>query len=379
MKRRLKNKALTIFGLYFLLLALIIGISFLGINQLLRSNSIGGDVFAQGINKEIYPLESSYKLQENMLSLFRWNDTRQSAVPKGVYNAVEPVFIYKDGRLKDPSEEIGRLGFETFSQKWFEGKVFPVYCREREVGTLSDFSMKVGGSDRCKDELWGSAVYKGGECYRSPSSEVGEDTVIGFGATLFALARKDDGLIYKEKRGNGQITEGLVEKLKEIGWLEFKKMLERLKKPAKGLEVFERLVRGPGDSETILSIDLDGNGKPDLIGHFGVLLGYEYKGNQENKRVTYHSFDMLYILYDNGKGEILWPSFQNGIWYDGYAYILGFFNVGERRPSALVLSCYPMEYVQYACRPNQYEILAHRNGKGWVTIFKGRSKRCVTK
>jgi len=379
MKRPIESKALTIFGLFFLSTALIIGISFLGINQAFRTNSIGGDVLAQGINKKIYPIESSYKFQENMLSLFRWNEGERSTVPQGVYNAVEPIFIYKDGRLRDPSEEIGRLGFEAFSQKWFKGKVFPVYCRERQVGTLSDLSMKVGGSDRCKDELWGSAVYEGGECYRSPSLEVGEDTGIGFGTTLFALARKDDGLIYKEKRGNGEITEELVEKLKEIGRLEFEKMRERLKKPAIGVEGFERLVRGPGASETILSIDLDGNGKPDLIGHFGVLMGYEYKGGQKNKRVTYHSFNMFFILFDNGLGEILWPSFQNGIWYDGYAYILGFFNIGERRPAALVLSCYPMKYVQYACRPNQYELLAHRNEKGWVTIFKGRSKRCVTK
>ena len=377
MKRPIESKALTIFGLFFLSTALIIGISFLGINQLLRSNSIGGDVFAQGINKKIYSIESSYKFQENMVSIFWWDYGRKGMGPKGVKDEVEPIFMYRDGQLIDPSEEGQRIGFEMFIRKWFEGKIHPVYFRGREVGSLSDFSMKVGYTGRmkrCKDELWGEAIYKGEDAGGTAfSKRIGKTDALDRGATLFALAKKDPIIISKEKRERGQVTEGDIKKMEDNGGVEFEKMIQRLKKNVKQVEVDLEEKRPLG----LWAIDLNTNGKFDLVGEFEVLLRYKYFGDQKSAKESpvQYVFNMLYALYDDGTGEIVWPSFQNGISFDGASSIVGFFDLGESRPIMLVRSRYPTTFHRYQSEPYQYELLAYRGGKGWVNIFKGKPKR----
>jgi len=133
-----------------------------------------------------------------------------------------------------------------------------------------------------------------------------------------------------------------------------------------------------GGGVTIQAVDLDGNGKSDLVAVFNFLVKYRYTGQQN---ITVRSparfrYRLVYVLYDNGKGEVIWPSLQNGTWLDGLVIIEGFFNIDETRPAILISSRYPTNFVQHQHEPLQYELLSHHDGKGWVTIFKGRPNKC---
>jgi hypothetical protein len=365
MKKSKRKKAGTIFGLFFLSSALIIGILFLGANQLFRSNSIGGDVFAQGIKDENNLIVGFAKYERGGVG-------REGI--KGIRGEVDPVFIIHNGHLVDPSQEAKRVGSEDFIGKWFRGKTFSAYRMGRNVGKLKDFTMYVGGKGRCPGELWGEAIYEEeGVWDYPPPIKIGGNSIYKASSSDFGLARKDDLFFFKDESEESQIPEAYVRKLIDSGGLEFEKMIQRLKKPARDVEVEKEWRRGL----RLQHIDLDGNGKSDLIGVFDVLLKYKYAGGKKatGRSPAQYPFKLIYILYDNGKGEIIWPSFQNGTWRDGYSTIQGFFNLGEIRPAILMYSWYPTNFFHYQNDPYQYELLGHCNGKGWVTIFKGGPKR----
>jgi hypothetical protein len=282
--------------------------------------------------------------------------------------------MIQEGKFIDPSEETKRVGFEVFNRKWFDGKTYPVYFRGKEIGNLSSFSMKLDGRGRCIDELWGEATYKGSDVFGGNSTiKIGEEKIYPSSTSLFGLARKDDSLFYKEKKIERQISEEMVNKIKQFGNLEFEKMVQRLKKPAKDVEVDQEW-RGV----TLQSIDLDRNGKSDLIAVFNILIKFRYTGQQKIaiRSPAQYRYRLIYVLYDKGAGEVIWPILQNGVWVDGYSSIQGFFNLGENRPAILIYSWYPTNYVHYQNDPYQYELLGHHIGNGWITIFKGRPNHC---
>jgi hypothetical protein len=262
----------------FIIILCILIILLIDNSQTSRSSFIRPDVFAQVIEKEIRPLQSLLKSQENLVVRFIYYRIDRGVGPEGVRGDIEPIFMIHDGKFIDPSEETERVGLEVFKRKWFDGKTYPVYFGGKEIGNLSSFSMKLDGSGRCKDELWGEATYKGrdvsGENY---TIKIGEERIYASSTSLFGLARKDDSLFYKEKRVEGRISEEMVNKIKQLGNLEFEKMIQRLRKPAKDVEVDQEWRQGV----TLQAIDLDGNGKSDLIGVFNILIKFRYTWQQK--------------------------------------------------------------------------------------------------
>lgn len=347
---------------------------FLGQNLFAQSDVGRSGIFARTVEKEIYSLRSPLKSQDNLVTEFIWSRVDKVAGPEGLRDEVEPIFMILNGQFVDPSEETKRVGFEIFNQRWFAGKSYPIYARGEEIGKLSDFSMKLDGEHRCKDELWGEATYKGRSVLGGDLTiKVGKEKIYPSSMSLFGLAKRDDSLFYKDKPPRSDIKGEPVKRIKELGGLEFEKMVQRVRNPVKDVEADQEW-RGV----TIEAIDLDGNGNGDLIAQFDILIKYKYRGQQ---RITIRTpvqirYRLFYVLYDNGKGEVIWPSSQNGAWLDGLGIIQGFFNIGEPRPAILIRSNYPMNFIQHQNEPFQYELLAHRNGKGWVTIFKGRPSRC---
>ncbi len=350
-------------------------VGFLENNCPIESNVVPSSSFAQVVGKEIQPLQSLLTFQENLVVRFIYYRIDRGVGPEGVRGEVEPVFMIQDGKFIDPSEDTERVGFKNFNRKWFYGKTYPVYFRGKEIGNLSSFLMKLNGRGRCKDELWGEATYKGSDVFGENSTiKIGEEKIYPSSTSLFGLARMDDSLFYKEKRIGGQISEEMVNKIKQFGNLEFEKMAQRLKKPARDAEVDQEWRQGI----TLEAIDLDGNGKSDLLGVFNILIKFRYTGQQKIaiRSPAQYRFRLIYVQYDKGAGEVIWPSFQNGTWLDGLVTIRGFFNIGETMPAILIGSSYPKNFIQYQNEPFQYELLAHRNDKGWGTIFKGRPNHC---
>ena len=347
---------------------------FLGKNRLVESNVGPSGIFAQVVEKEVYPVRTPLKSQDNLVTKFIWHRVDKEAGPEGLRDVVEPIFMIRNGQFVDPSEETKKVGFEIFNRKWFEGKTYPIYVRGKEIGNLSNFSMKLDGEGRCKDELWGEATFKGRNVLGGNLTiKIGEDIIFPSSTSLFGLAKRDHSLFYKEKTIRGDITEEQVKRIKELGGLEFEKMVQRVRKPEKDVET-DQEARGV----TIQAVDLDGNGKSDLVAVFSILVKYRYTGQQN---ITVRSparfrYRLIYVLYDNGTGEVIWPSLQNGTWLDGLVIVEGFFNIHETRPAILINSRYPMNFVQHQHEPLQYELLAHHNGKGWITIFKGRPNNC---
>lgn len=349
-------------------------LGFLENNCPIESNVVPTGAFAQAVEKEIHPLRNLLKTQDNFVIRFIWHRVDKEAGPEGLRDMVEPVFMIHDGKFVDPSEETIRVGFEVFNRKWFEGKTYPIYVRGEEIGNLSNFSMKFGGRGRCKDELWGEATYKGSNVRGGNlTTKVGGEIIFPSSTSLFGLAKRDHPLFYKEKTKRGDITEGQVKRIKELGGLEFEKMVQRVRNPAKDVEADQEW-RGV----TLQTIDLDGNGKSDLVAVFNMLIKFRYRGQQKitTRTPAQYRYRLIYLLYDNGTGEVIWPSLQNGTWLDGLVTIEGFFNIGEIMPAILISSRYPTNFVQYQNDPFQYELLGHRSGKGWVTIFKGRPNNC---
>jgi hypothetical protein len=355
--------------------AIFLCVGFLENNRPVESNVVPSSSFAQVVGKEIHPLRSLLTFQENLVARFIYYRVDKGVGLEGVRGEIEPIFMIYDGKFIDPSEETKRVGFEIFNHKWFDGKTYLVYFSGKEIGNLSIFSMKADGRGRCKDELWGEATYKGSDVFGGNFTiKIGEEKIYPSSTSLFGLARKDDSLFYKEKRIEGQISEEMVKKIKQFGNLEFEKMVQRLKKPTKDVEADQEWRQGV----TLQAIDLDGNGKKDLIGVFDLLVKFKYTGQQKIaiRSPPQYRYRLMYVLYDNGTGEVIWPFFENGTWLDGLLAIKGFFNIGETMPAILISSSYPTNFIQYQNEPFQYELLANYNGKGWVTIFKGRPNNC---
>ncbi|MBI5887911.1 MAG: hypothetical protein HZB82_04265 [Deltaproteobacteria bacterium] len=224
-----------------------------------------------------------------------------------------PLIIVEDGKLINPYALLKKHGKEPFEKKYFQGRQFNVFIGKEPVGKLSNVKLLDRDCDTDEFLLFYSSKgeYEGGRLpvtYERPLS-VNLDKYNVFKAVaapkdIGLPAQKDEFIATEEDRAlaSAAIKKDLVQPA-----------LRRIEKFWKELnqEKIEMIILEEA-LDSVIALDIDGNGKKDLLGIFTV-----YGINTKRERFGGGgTSEMLFVLWDTGKVEEVmsdengWPIFN---------------------------------------------------------------------
>lgn len=241
------------------------------------------------------------------------------SLPEGLYlyqpsieeTVFSPLFIVEGGALRDPYIVAEALGAKGFHSQYLNGMKFNVYVERELFGVFTDAQLDIfSNCTFFKSNINVSGVYSGRPLPKNAfydSMDRERQYYINHSAVKAFLAPQ--GYSGSIKRGQFNITEEDAKMVLESAGKNFRtelrKIADRILARGKWVvtDVFDSSGT-PGEPDifdTLAAVDLDGNGKKDIIGTYGVVVKY----TSGHGRTARTSFDVLFTLWDSGMVEML--------------------------------------------------------------------------
>lgn len=256
-------------------------------------------------------------------------DTFKIKLPDGLYlyqpwtnwqDYFSPLVIVENGRLIEPYALLKKNGKEPFDKKYLNDKRFNVYVGKESIGKLSGVKLEARKCDT--DEFLpfysGEGIYEGDplpaveNTYNRPLyanfNRFNKLKAVAAPGDIGLSAQKDKFIVTEEDRALAIKAIELNLVLPAIKRIE--NFVEKLHK-VKG-----HIANNSGKLDSLIAVDIDGNGQKDLLGI------YTFYGmgipNPNSEHTLGGSSEMLFVLWDTGKVEVVmssehgWPIFSLG-------------------------------------------------------------------
>ncbi|MBI5888349.1 MAG: hypothetical protein HZB82_06535 [Deltaproteobacteria bacterium] len=226
-----------------------------------------------------------------------------------------PLVIVEDNKLIDPYLLLKKQGKEPFEKKYFQDRQFNVFIGKEPVGKLSN--LKLFAQDCDTDEFllfyFSKGEYEGGRLpvtYERPLS-VNFDKYNVFKAVaapkdIGLPAQKDEFIVTEEDRALAAAA--IWKELAPAAIIRIEKSVEELH------NIRGHIIHNEGKINSVIAVDLDNNGKKDLVGIY-ILAGGGIPNPDSEHNLGGFS-EMLFVLWDTGKVEEVmsseegWPIFN---------------------------------------------------------------------
>lgn len=274
----------------------------------------------------------------------------------GIRADVWPVLLVKDGKFVDPDVEVDKIGFEQFIERWLKGRRFAVYGDGGRYGYLKNLSLveKPDGNGLQSSQatlvarnggdvnLQGDHIVKGAKAWQF----VGRPLAIEM-----AQDKAGEVMLVPLVNPDPPLTAALIQSF--ISDVNIKKLADEFERRlliqggvAEGATVLERK-----QPYFIANLDVDGNGLPDVIGDFSLLV--ERNGKRDR-------FRALFIRYDSGSAEAIQPISDDKNRVDSVS-LVSFLRTNDERKAASLLTVITPAWDSVG----SYALLT-RKTSGWV-------------
>ncbi|MBI5453003.1 MAG: hypothetical protein HY956_00070 [Deltaproteobacteria bacterium] len=227
--------------------------------------------------------------------------------PKTNAEPFSPLFIVDNGKLIDPYALRDSIGMEKFDKEYVKGKGFNVYAGSELIGTLSDLIIMINNPEKVEEyssDIVGYGKYSGGPLPGevSDGSLFANDFNTEFGTIKAVLSPQT--FKYSKKWEEFKVTEEDAKRAKDA-------VRKRYSSYAKGIiakilvkEKRKIIAESRSSLDFLTAIDLDGNGKKELIGNYS--FSYRYVDDKDPINLNdsgLYSIELLFVLWDSGKAE----------------------------------------------------------------------------
>ncbi len=299
------------------------------------------------------------------LILHIYNKDRPQKVNGGMRVYIRPVLLVKAGQYVNPDAEVSKVGLKQFTDRWLKGKRFAVYGDGGRAGYLGNLSLVrkeessgdrklLTGQATLIERNGGHATLTEDRMVKGTSAVKRKSETRQFVGRPLAIDEASgaaaEALLAPLANPDPPVTAELIQSF--IGDVNIKKLASELEHrlltrggAAEGAKILER--REPW---LIAHLDVDGNGLPDTIGNFGLLV--------ERNGQTF-VFGELFIRYDSGSAEAIHPISDHKDRAEDIILDSFIRTSNERKATDLLV------YVTWTRAYGSYAILT-RKASGWV-------------
>lgn len=246
----------------------------------------------------------------------------QVKLPDGLYlfegiktGGFRPLFIVEKAKLSDPYVVIKKMGIKKFNQKYSKGKLFNVSVSNNIVGELRNFNIEKEKTQECETDDF-LPYFKGDGDHVGTllmNKEIVESTyLISDWAANYVSSRaivSPEAWCSVQTRKTHRFTL-MKDDITNIGKTASKtfsqELIEIAKKELKMSEPNKKIKEIQEDENKVLfalAVDIDNNGKKDIVGVIDVGLKYLYTEPPRSSNALKWHKEVLFVLWDSGKIE----------------------------------------------------------------------------
>lgn len=249
----------------------------------------------------------------------------QVRLPDGLYlyqprikdEVFSPLFIVKEGSLIDPYALAKEIGIERFTAEYVKDKVFSVYMGGELVGRLSSVRLEFAGRCELKDfllDIEGRGRYEGKGLqgkYADKSIYVYNESERKYGSVK-AIAAPGHLEQLKDTEGFVAVKEDRDKTTEAVRKRYDRELVERIKERLKSLYEEEQVIKFEhGVVDSVKALDIDGNGKKDLMGIYSFTVGFmDASKDPRTETPAGINIEVVFTFFDSGVVEII--SLENG-------------------------------------------------------------------
>lgn len=238
----------------------------------------------------------------------------QVKLPDGLYlfqpklheSRFSPLFIVEKGKLIDPYPLAKKMGIPKFMKKYVTGKTFNVYVGTEMIGKLNNVELQPF-NDCLSEEMFPDIPVSGKYEGRPLTGIYGDKSIYPDNKAAISFYKGEVKAIatpqsFKASRKMETFTVTEEDKAEAIEAVRENLIAEALKSMEEWAKREKRQIVGEKGSRLVFAkaIDLDGNGRKDIVGLYELLISHRLESTQ----YTGGQFrEILFILWDTGKIE----------------------------------------------------------------------------
>ncbi|MBI2411722.1 MAG: hypothetical protein HYV24_00725 [Deltaproteobacteria bacterium] len=241
--------------------------------------------------------------------------------PKIKKEPFSPLFIVEKGKLIDPYAMADKIGMERFDKEYVRGKGFNVYAGSELIGKLNNLIIMTDNPENVKEyssNIIGYGKYSGGPLPGevSDGSYYANDFNIDF-ATIKAVLTPETFKYTKERQFN--VTEEDAKRATNAVRKKYVSYAKSIIAKILAKEKRKIIAESRSSLDFLTAVDLDGNGKKELIGNYS--FSYKYVDDKypiDLNDSGLYEIEVLFVLRDSGiaekvmEGIVRHPAFSLG-------------------------------------------------------------------